>query len=160
MDLKRAICVMSCDKYHDHGKVILKEIYTGGPVELAIFLHGIDPGKHGFHVHRNGNTECGANSLCDHFNPTGTVHGDLNDPNAHAGDLGNLTANQYGTVQTSIVAEYIRLRGPLSVIGRSLILHEDEDDLGRGGFSDSLITGHSGKRILWGIIGIDDNPCM
>lgn len=156
MDLRRAVCVMSCEYGHNHGKVILKEIYENGPVEILLYINGIDPGKHGFHVHRNGNTVCGADSLCDHFNPTGNTHGGLNDPNSHFGDLGNVVANSTGNVRTSIVADFIRLRGPLSVIGRSLIIHEDEDDLGRGGYSDSLTTGHSGKRLLWGVIGIDE----
>jgi len=32
-------------------------------------------------------------------------------------------------------------------------VHEDEDDLGKGPFEDSLTTGHSGKRIACAIIG-------
>jgi Cu-Zn family superoxide dismutase len=43
------------------------------------------------------------------------------------------------------------------VYGRSVIVHSNEDDLGRGNFKDSLTTGHSGSRILYGIIGVDDN---
>ena len=37
---------------------------------------------------------------------------------------------------------------------RSVILHADEDDLGRGGFPDSKTTGHAGARIACGVIGI------
>ena len=43
----------------------------------------------------------------------------------------------------------------LSVIGRSLVIHEDEDDLGKGGFPDSLTTGHAGKRLDCAVIGYD-----
>ena len=34
----------------------------------------------------------------------------------------------------------IKLRGKYSVIGRSIVVHEDEDDLGLGDHSDSLTT--------------------
>ena len=37
--------------------------------------------------------------------------------------------------------------------GRSVIVHEDEDDYGRGPHEDSKTTGHSGARIGCAIIG-------
>jgi hypothetical protein len=37
--------------------------------------------------------------------------------------------------------------------GRSIIVHEDKDDLGKGGKEDSLITGHSGKRLGCALFG-------
>ena len=37
--------------------------------------------------------------------------------------------------------------------GRSIIVHADEDDLGKGHFEDSKTTGHSGKRMACAIIG-------
>ena len=33
-------------------------------------------------------------------------------------------------------------------------MHADEDDLGRGKFEDSKITGHAGARLACGVIGI------
>ena len=42
----------------------------------------------------------------------------------------------------------IKMRGTTSdIVGRGLIIHADEDDCGKGGHEDSLITGHAGKRI-------------
>ena len=41
-----------------------------------------------------------------------------------------------------------------NIIGRSLIIHEDEDDCGKGGHSDSLTTGHAGKRLDCAVIGM------
>jgi Cu/Zn superoxide dismutase len=37
--------------------------------------------------------------------------------------------------------------------GRSVIVHEDPDDLGKGSYEDSKTTGHSGARIGCAIIG-------
>jgi Cu-Zn family superoxide dismutase len=54
----------------------------------------------------------------------------------------------------SFVDDVIRLRGKkANIIGRGLIIHADEDDLGKGGKEDSLITGHAGKRVACAVIG-------
>ena len=46
------------------------------------------------------------------------------------------------------------------ILGRSIIIHEDEDDCGMGNFEDSKTTGHSGSRIACSLIGISkDGIC-
>jgi Cu-Zn family superoxide dismutase len=42
---------------------------------------------------------------------------------------------------------------PHDLWGRSLIIHADEDDLGKGDHEDSHTTGHSGARIGCAIFG-------
>jgi Cu-Zn family superoxide dismutase len=42
---------------------------------------------------------------------------------------------------------------PHDLYGRSLIVHADKDDLGRGAHEDSGTTGHSGARIACAIFG-------
>jgi Cu-Zn family superoxide dismutase len=135
----------------------MKELFPEGPVEFNVFAEGIRPGAHGCHIHRSGNLSQGSTSLCDHYNPFGDTHGDLNEENAHVGDLGNILVNENGISIQEFVAERVRLRGPYSVIGRSIVIHEDPDDLGRGPYTDSKTTGHSGSRVLWGIIAIDED---
>lgn len=55
-----------------------------------------------------------------------------------------------GVVQDRLV----KLIGPHSVIGRSVLVKQGEDDLGRGQHDLSLVNGNSGQRIAGGVIGI------
>lgn len=71
----------------------------------------------------------------------------------HEGDLGNIQANGDGVSSMTIVDNYLTLSGPRSIIGRGLVIHNNRDDLGKGGAPDSLTTGNSGSRIVCGIIG-------
>jgi superoxide dismutase, Cu-Zn family len=153
----QAICVLNDDSGASKGMVTMTQLNPSG-VEFVVKIWHIPPGKHGFHVHRSGNISQGSHSLCDHFNPNGGSHGGLNEPRAHSGDLGNLVVDENGECSVSFVARFVSLlpNSPHSIIGRSLVVHSQEDDLGRGSFPDSTTTGHSGGRLLYGIIGIDE----
>jgi len=39
-------------------------------------------------------------------------------------------------------------------VGRSVVVHKQEDDLGRTEHPDSLTTGNSGARVACGVIGL------
>jgi Cu-Zn family superoxide dismutase len=70
------------------------------------------------------------------------------------GDLGNIISDHNGRADYVFTDHMIKLRGmKCNIIGRGLIIHADEDDLGLGGFPDSLTTGHAGKRIACAVIG-------
>ena len=59
----------------------------------------------------------------------------------------------------------IKLKGIYSIIGRCVVIHQNEDDLGKGGldengniinkkkYNESITTGNAGKRIACGVIG-------
>ena len=72
------------------------------------------------------------------------------------GDLGNVEAGVDGRAVVNFEDAQIKLCGPNSVVGRAIVVHADEDDLGRGGFEDSKTTGHAGSRICCGVIGLAD----
>jgi len=124
-------------------------------VIISIDIKGLKPNsKHGFHVHECGDMTDKCESMCAHFNPYNKNHGGPGDKDRHIGDLGNLIADKNGRAKYTQRDTMIKLRGTkCNIIGRGLIIHEDEDDLGRGGQKDSLITGHAGKRIACAVIG-------
>ena len=44
--------------------------------------------------------------------------------------------------------------GPFGVIGRTLVIHINEDDLGDNGNHGSITIGNSGPRAACGVIGV------
>lgn len=141
------------------GFVEFTELHTpvnGQKISIHIKISGLIPySVHGIHIHEFGDLRKGCDSVCSHYNPFNSQHGDLSSPRSqrHVGDLGNIQANKYGNIDITLYDNLIKLRGKYSIIGRSVVLHRDQDDLGLGNNSDSLTTGHSGPRIACGVIG-------
>ena len=113
-------------------------------------INGLAPGIHGMHIHEFGDLSDGCDSAGGHYNPDGVDHGDLE--KGHVGDLGNITAGNNGIAQFKIEAKRVDLTGDRSVVGRALVVHADEDDLGKGGDEESLKTGNAGDRLGCGVI--------
>jgi len=135
-----------------YGYILINEIPTG--LKFDIYVCGLEPySYHGFHVHYGNDITKGCDALGGHFNPTNQNHGNFNEFQAHFGDLGNLVADENGTVKKILISKFLSLsKKKSSIMNRSLILHADRDDLGQGGNKESLITGNSGKRIMCGVI--------
>ena len=87
-------------------------------------ITGLKPGQHGFHIHQFGDYTGGCVSAGGHFNPAKKEHGGPSDENRHAGDLGNVTANEAGVVTLDIVDAQIPLSGENSIIGRSVVVSD------------------------------------
>merc|ERR1719183_1006805 len=122
---------------------------------------GLEAGLHGLHVHEFGDTTNGCMSTGPHFNPFGKDHGAPTDENRHAGDLGNITVNDDGSCEVDITDKQIPLEGANNIIGRAFVIHELEDDLGKGDHSEpgtqgktSLTTGNAGARLACGVVGL------
>ena len=119
----------------------------GDGVEITLKLSGLTPGEHGFHIHEVG--DCNAmdgSSAGPHFNPLGKHHGGPGAADRHAGDLGNITADATGKVDTKITDPSLKLSGVNAIVGKSVIVHEKADDL------KTDPSGSSGKRIACGVI--------
>jgi len=143
------------------GTVKFEEIIND-EIKVIINLTGFEPNTiHGFHVHETGDLTKGCESMCAHFNPFNKNHGGREDEERHVGDFGNIYANSEGNVQIEFTDKIIKLRGDLcNIIGRGLIIHEDEDDCGKGiGDKEKLSkeNGNAGKRIACAIIGYASN---
>ena len=131
------------------GSILLIQA-PGTPTLIKGTITGLTPGKHGFHIHEFGDMSDGCKSMGGHYNPDDVNHGGLKQ--GHVGDLENVVADEDGMAKFSIVAERVDLMGDRSVIGRGIVIHEDEDDLGEGGDAESLKTGNAGERLACGVI--------
>ncbi|CAE6342668.1 unnamed protein product [Rhizoctonia solani] len=125
-----------------------------GEIHLYGKITGLTSGKHGIHVHEFGDLTSGCASVGAHFNPEKKNHGGPQAAERHVGDLGNIEANSNGESKVDIYDKVISFSGTNSIIGRGLVIHNGEDDLGLGGFNDSLTTGHAGTRFACGTISI------
>ncbi|KAI6238058.1 Superoxide dismutase [Aphelenchoides fujianensis] len=158
----RAVAILEGDK--TTGTVWFTQEKQGGPVTVEGEIRGLAPGLHGFHVHQYGDRTNGCTSAGPHFNPFGKTHGGpggecptarfvqssrrLQDENRHVGDLGNVKVESDGSC---------KFNGETNVVGRSLVVHAEEDDLGkgtRGPKEESQKTGNAGARSACGVIGL------
>eukprot|EP01088_Endostelium_zonatum_P011396 TRINITY_DN25528_c0_g1_i1.p1 TRINITY_DN25528_c0_g1~~TRINITY_DN25528_c0_g1_i1.p1 ORF type:complete len:182 (+),score=44.51 TRINITY_DN25528_c0_g1_i1:68-547(+) len=152
----RAVCVLAFSDKDGKAKGTINLTQESDHVSLKLELTGLTPGKHGFHVHEFGDNTNGCTSAGPHFNPHKKEHGAPEDENRHVGDLGNVTAGEDGTVSVTLTDKLISLRSDNqnNIVGRTLVVHADADDLGKGGHEDSKTTGHAGARIACGVIGL------
>lgn len=138
------------------GTVVFKESVRSSNVVIEIDLEGLSPGKHGFHIHETGNLTEDCKNCKGHFNPFQKNHGGLYSKERHVGDLGNIIADEKGVCKMRLYDNQISLRTPKrNIIGRSLVIHSGEDDLGRGDNDESMITGNSGSRVACAVIGYE-----
>lgn len=136
-----------------NGTVLFTETDAG--LRVTSIITGLTAGEYGFHIHELGDADS-----CDtagaHFNPDANNHAGREDPVRHVGDLGNVifVGNDEAIAVFDYVDTVIALRGRNDILGRTLVLHEDRDDLGQGGVEASLTTGNAGARVACGVIGI------
>ncbi|XP_072116677.1 superoxide dismutase [Cu-Zn]-like isoform X2 [Mobula birostris] len=148
----KAICVLK-GSGEVTGTVNLEQAEDGS-VTVKGCITGLTPGKHGFHVHAYGDNTNGCISAGPHYNPFNKKHGGPCDVERHVGDLGNVVADNSGKAEFEIKDKMLSLSGEMSIIGRTLVIHEKEDDLGKGGDEESTRTGNAGGRLACGVIGI------
>ena len=143
--IKGTVKFHQCSKNHD--------------VIVSFKLTGFKPNvTKAIHIHEFGDISNGCTSLGSHLNLKNTEHGsmyvDIN--NSHTGDLiNNLTSDNFGNFIYEYEDPRLNLFGNInnSIIGCSIVIHNGQDDLGLGGDKNSKITGNSGSRMAYAIIG-------
>ena len=129
------------------GYVTFREM--DGTVRVTATVNGLSPGKHGFHIHENGDCSApDASSAGGHFAPHGNPHGSPEGARSrhHAGDLGNLVADGTGKASMDEQFDFLHLSGEDSIVGKAVVIHGKADDL------TSQPSGAAGARVACGVI--------
>ncbi|CAF1588863.1 unnamed protein product, partial [Didymodactylos carnosus] len=140
------------------GTITFTQADANSPVVVAGTLTGLVPHStlHGFHVHQNSmDNTLNCTAAGAHFNPYTKLHGAKNDTidHRHVGDLGNIQVDGSGSATISLTDTIIQLYNQTqSIINRTIIIHQDVDDLGLGGSPLSNTTGNAGARLACGVI--------
>ena len=150
-DINNAVAVLHAAKGQQvAGTVTFTEVQNG--VRIVVEVRGLKPTTaHGFHIHEFG--DCSADDFSSaggHYNPWDATHGapDTAQPQHHAGDLGNLEADDNGVARKELVMRNISLVRRNPILGRAVVIHAGPDDL------KTDPAGDSGARIACGVIGI------
>lgn len=72
--------------------------------------------------------------------------------------LFNIQSNENGGFQYGYndpkITLFTEIDFPHSILGRSVVIHANPDDMGMGGNAESLKTGNAGARVAGAVIGI------
>jgi len=124
---------------------------TAQGLKIALRVSGLTPGAHGFHIHEWGRCDDAGKAAGGHYNPAHAPHGEAlkhGPQKAHAGDTGNIVADEKGQAALDAVLPGVALAsGTFTVAGRAVIIHKDVDD-----FSQPL--GNAGGRVACGLIAL------
>lgn len=137
-----------------HGEIRFTQPHPpNGPVIVRGNLTGLPLGPHAFTINDFGDIRQGCRNTGFHYNPHLTPHGAPTDAVRHVGDLGNVIADADGMAKIDMLDPLISLEGPRGIVGRSVVIHAKQDDMGRGNNPESRESGNAGDPIACGIIG-------
>jgi superoxide dismutase, Cu-Zn family len=146
------------------GAEIGTALFTETPegLEVTVAVAGLPAGNRGMHIHGEGSCENSTDeqgktvvfgSAGGHFDPHGTENHagpDVSADKGHPGDFPNLEVSEDGTAQlTHLFSDLTVSEGMMSVVGLSLIIHENEDN-----YTNEPKNGGSGGRIACGVVGL------
>ncbi|XP_048052687.1 extracellular superoxide dismutase [Cu-Zn] [Megalobrama amblycephala] len=132
-----------------YGHILFKQSGPKEKLRVTFKLHGLPVDSQqprAMHIHEYGDLTKGCGSTGGHYNPLSVNHPQ------HPGDFGNFVPVN-GKIRKSQDSS-ATLFGRDSILGRSVVIHEGEDDLGRGGNVESLLNGNAGGRLACCVIGL------
>ena len=120
---------------------------TADGVVVHAELTGLEPKTmHGFHIHEKGDCSApDASSAGGHYAPNGNPHGLPPEAKRHAGDMGNIVADEKGSAIVERTFDTFSLTSKDPVMGRAVIVHGKADD-------GTQPTGDAGARLACGVI--------
>ncbi|CAF1306328.1 unnamed protein product [Adineta steineri] len=149
------VLLQSAPRSDAFGTISITQQFEGGPLTVEGIFFNLKPNsRFGLHVHEQGDITNACISAGAHFNPYMKSHGSERSVERHWGDFGNIVSDDLGTSRVFLTIVEGSLIGTDGYLGRALVLHEREDDLGLTQHEKSKTTGNSGERIACGVIGI------
>lgn len=133
------------------GLVLFRQLAPGARLEAYFDLEGFpaeaNSSSRAIHVHQFGDLSQGCESTGAHYNPLAVPHPQ------HPGDFGNFAVRdgRLFKYRGNLAAS---LAGPHSIVGRAVVVHAGEDDLGRGGNPASVENGNAGRRLACCVVGL------
>ncbi|XP_031198130.1 extracellular superoxide dismutase [Cu-Zn] [Mastomys coucha] len=132
------------------GLVLFRQLGPGSRLEAYFNLEGFpaeqNASNRAIHVHEFGDLSQGCDSTGAHYNPLDVQHPQ------HPGDFGNFAVRN-GHLWKHRAGLTASLAGPHSILGRAVVVHAGEDDLGKGGNQASLQNGNAGRRLACCVVG-------
>nr|XP_003411340.2 extracellular superoxide dismutase [Cu-Zn] [Loxodonta africana] len=133
------------------GLVLFRQLAPGAKLEAFLDLEGFTAEHNGsaraIHVHQFGDVSQGCEATGPHYNPLGVPHPQ------HPGDFGNFWVRD-GSLWKYRTGLNASLVGPHSIVGRAVVVHAGQDDLGRGGDQASVENGNAGPRLACCVVGV------
>lgn len=148
--VEKLVAVMKPTERSSVSGTVTFKTQGNGKVAVRALLSGLNPnGLHAIHIHEFGDLRAeDGDAAGGHYNPEGHPHGLPTEKQRHAGDFGNLEADENGETEFSITVDNLSLDGKKNpIIGRAVIVHAGQDDGGQP-------VGNAGRRIAQGVIGV------
>jgi Cu-Zn family superoxide dismutase len=103
---------------------------TGGIMMEGQFSGLKKNGAHAFYIHENGDCSKKGKKVGKHLNPTGSKHGPPASSTRHAGDFGDLAADDAGNATFEMTTDSVTMEEgrPDSILHRAVVIYSKKDN--------------------------------